>query len=996
MHTQRKQLATALRLALGLGAVFSVQQLAAQEVSADNKNSQVIEEIKVTGSNIKGLDLEGSMPAIQINRKDILESGADSLVGVLKDLTVTGGGTGTFSTEGASASSGSAPAGSAGVSLRGLGTSSTLTLVNGRRVSVASFGKAGTESFVDINSIPLSAIERIEILPSGASAIYGADAVAGVVNVILRDDFDGFELSVNGGQSTASSDDGEYNLNAVWGKSTDNVRAMIVADYFKRADLYERDRDATKNAIRFSPDSPIVAFNDYDLAIDDVNETDNCLAANSELFQPITTQYGEQCGYNENRVAAIKGDFESIGLTATLDVQFGGLTWFNEVMYQSKESFAAGSGASFGGTPLAVSPNHPGWANEQDLIDALEVNSFGGSPTGIDAATLANDIDSANSPYPDEYEFFTILGRFPDSKAVEVETESYRWVSGLQGQVADWDWETAVNIGHSESEQTGSGLYKRDELQAALLGQLCADGSIVDADFSWYSGDRADVANLSSLNPGGTQCSDIGSSQVWYNPFDGQTNQDPAALRLIQTTATRKGESDLYSFDFNASTTSLFAMPAGNVALAVGMDWRKEEISDEPSADALATAEQSDPIVSFSSTQADYEREQFAVYAEMVVPIADGFEAQIAARYDDYDDFGSDTNGKIGLRYEVNNKLILRANWSESFRAPSLAQAGLNTLLSGFTGRCNGDNEFNQYFDDNDVCGGYSATLPIASELVNNPDLEPETAETYGIGFLLRPTDNIELNVDWWKIEYENLIIDNNTAAYVYGLLTGEISGVIATDPDDLPTGTAGVYLNCDPASYTAGTADDCAGSDLPELFDVHSTPINASEREIEGIDIAYTQYFDTKMGNFKFTLDGSYLVNDEEQLYSSVAADKYAGEWRYPRWRAKAKVRWTQNRWTASLAANYIHGYEDDLDNNRAEEVGGFNPAVDTVNIPSFTVWDFNMGYEFTDNSYARLTVENLFDKQPNFVWGSAAGVDYSNTDIMGRYISVGYTYKF
>jgi outer membrane cobalamin receptor len=159
------------------------------------------------------VDLEGSQPLTVITSKDIERSGAVSLTELLRTVNQTRGGTGTFNTAQSGATSTSTPPGQAAAALRGMGPSSTLTLVNGRRIAASSFA-SGTENFVDINSIPLAAIERIEILATGASAIYGADAVAGVINYILKDDFQGFELSAQYGQSEVSADESELGFQA--------------------------------------------------------------------------------------------------------------------------------------------------------------------------------------------------------------------------------------------------------------------------------------------------------------------------------------------------------------------------------------------------------------------------------------------------------------------------------------------------------------------------------------------------------------------------------------------------------------------------------------------------------------------------------------------------------------------------------------------------------------------------------------------------------------
>ena len=199
----------------------------AQQSSTDATAPQV-ERIEVTGSRIKRNDLEGAAPIDIISRDEIAKSGFSNLQQLLERTPVAG--TGTFSTRGNNQDS--TANGGAAISLRGFGSDATLVLINGRRVAVSAFAENIANSFVDINSIPVAAIERIEILKDGASAVYGSDAVAGVVNIILRKDFDGAELSVSHGGTTGPSYD-ETSASLVWGAETDDANATLILDYFK-------------------------------------------------------------------------------------------------------------------------------------------------------------------------------------------------------------------------------------------------------------------------------------------------------------------------------------------------------------------------------------------------------------------------------------------------------------------------------------------------------------------------------------------------------------------------------------------------------------------------------------------------------------------------------------------------------------------------------------------------------------------------------------------
>ena len=939
--------------ALVLNAPSSFAELSAQD-------AELLEEIVITGTHIKGLDLEGAVQAVQVSREDIAESGAASAAEILRDLTQTGGGSGTFTTSTGGPLSGQTPVGAGGVSLRGLGTASTLTLVNGRRMSVSSFAN-GQESFIDINSIPSSAIERVEVLPSGASATYGADAVAGVVNIILREDFQGSELSVSGGNSSASTDEGRYNLNWIWGGSTENSNTMVLVDYYSRSGFYDRDRDVSENSVRPSQQGIFPSFNDLyyndyigadelrmfpgtgDYVGGDVTEfgANGCA---SDQYK--AGRLGEFCEVNTNEFSSIDDDYESLGVVVTHEWDISdSLSLFAEAMYQTYETRGVSSPANFSQTP--VDGDNPFWPTElQDtLVDAGLAN--GGA---IDFLDYRPD---TNGGFP-----VFAWGKFPEPRAVEVESESYRLVTGFKGEFNDFDWEIAATYGSSESEQRGlSGLYQSEEFINTMLGNVCTDGSLINR---W----DVDLANENYDYNGGT-CEDQGKQTLWYNPFGGQAQQADGVLDYVQTQATRKGESSMWSLD-GVISGELFQFNGRDVSFALGAEYRHEDVKDTPSSEAVATADNPEPIMGFSSTGADYDRDQMAVFTELYVPIADNFEIQLAARYDDYDDFGSDVNPKIGFRYQPMEQLILRGNWSTSFRAPSLAQAGATTLLSSYTIDC----------QDTPAACNNDATEDgesLLSEDVGNPDLEPEEATTWGAGFVIKPNDNITLSVDYWNIEHENLIgIDEDD--FIRRALAGEFTVTTGV----LPTGTPGLEVD---------------GSGF--VVDAHFPLTNLGEQTTSGVDIAYTQYIDTDdYGSFKLTFDATYLSEFDRTASDTSGVESLAGDYKYPRWLANAKVRWSYDNWSSSLSANYTHSYQDDPSNQVRDALGlGDDEQVD---VSSWTVWDFNLSYDLPSGSYVSFRVENLFDREPPRVLGTGANVDHTNHSSMGRFATLSYTHIF
>ncbi|GAA5525389.1 vitamin B12 transporter BtuB [Microbulbifer aestuariivivens] len=935
---KRTHLYKAIRVALGCSLVSG--SVYAQEVP--QTTDKAVEEVVVTGTHIKGLDSEGAVQVVQIGRDEINASGATSPIELLQELTQTGGGSGTFSTATAGPLSSNTPPGAAGVSLRGLGASSTLVLVNGRRVSVSSFAK-GQESFVDVNAIPLSAIERVEVLPSGAAATYGADAIAGVVNFVLRDDFEGSEITLSHGNSTASSDEGKYNLNWVWGHKGERSHTMLVADFFTRNALYDRDRNITANSIRPSQQGIYPSFNDMEFMYYDQTQSPGAGGCPEDKFK--SGRLGDYCEFNSNAYSATQDEYESASLVGTFNYQLtDSVEWFNTVMVQSSQSSGTGSPANFSYAPF--DPENPFWP-EQLKADMVEEAAY----------------DSSFPSNGDFSEFYTspiyAWGKFPDARAVEVDSHSSRLVSGLRGDLNGWGWEVAANVARSESEQRGiSGLYNSEAFYNVTMGNLCTDGTLVN---------RWDLElNPADASYSGETCESLGKTTAWYNPFDGQAEQLDIVNSYVRTDAKRSGVSTLYAIDGNLSG-SWIELPAGTIQVAIGGEFRRESVKDTPSGDAVSTTLNPEPILGFSSTSANAERDQWAVYMEQMIPLAADTELQLALRYDHYDNFGGDTNPKVALRHAFNDAIIFRSNWSTSFRAPSLAQVGAGTLLGSYTvdcsvtpGACAGDEN-----EDGES---------LLSEEVSNDELQPETATTWGAGFLLKPTANTELTIDYWNIEHENLIgIEEDD--FIKRALEDEYPVV---GEGELATGQPGLEVDDDGF-----------------VVDAHFQLTNLGWQKTSGVDMAFTHYLDTQnWGSLRFVLDGTYLTEFDKLPSDGADVLSEAGQYTYPRWLANASVRWRYEDWSAQLAANYTHSYKDDPTPRVLEAVG--LPDNAEVEVDAWTVFDLSLSRDFNNGSYASLRVNNLLDEEPPLVLGTSANVDHFNHSSMGRYVTLRYSYAF
>ncbi|MGB5246802.1 MAG: TonB-dependent receptor plug domain-containing protein, partial [Woeseia sp.] len=412
--------AFAIALTVGLATLGS-QPAIAQDDS--------VEEVVVTGSRIgRSSDFESPSPITTVDREYIDNSGYLNLQQLLEKVPATGNGT--FSTRGNNQDS--TANGASAVSLRGLGADATLVLVNGRRVAISSFAESVTTNFVDINSLPIAAIERVEILKDGASAVYGSDAVAGVVNVVLRNNFEGFEVTAGYG-NTSESDSSETTMSAIWGTGSSNGNVTMIFDYFKNDSLFnfERPKLATANQssrggedFRSSRGFPGTFIVDGTTTVDPTCPPDRNVGVCVFDYGPFNVLIPES-----ERTGLIVLGNRSLSSTVEL---------FTEIGVQHNTSIAQGAPTPLDDSAgLTVPTTHPN-------------NPFTGAST-IDVFRF-RPVDAGPRQW-------------------SIESDNLRLLLGLRGEWNDWKWEVAGSRGRSESLQTGDrsqGWVRTDFLQQEI------------------------------------------------------------------------------------------------------------------------------------------------------------------------------------------------------------------------------------------------------------------------------------------------------------------------------------------------------------------------------------------------------------------------------------------------------------------------------------------------------------------------------------------------
>lgn len=413
--------------ALAIGAAFAAPPGFAQQGN-NQAEDDAHERIQVTGSRISRTDMEGASPVEVIDRESIEASGFNNLQQLLERLPSAG--VGTFSTQGNSQDT--TANGAAAISLRGFGADSTLVLLNGRRVGVSSFAEGVANSFVDINSIPVAAIERIDILKDGASAIYGSDAVAGVVNIILRNDFVGTELSLSHGGTTSDVNYEETSMSLVWGTGDDDSNTTMILDYWKNTSITgaEFGRNGTANQSPWGG-------NDFrssrgfpgSFIVDGEEQADpDC---------PPNSLAGSRCVFDYGPYAQIFPEAERVG-----------------AIIQSRKEFS------------------------RDIEGYIEIaaqhnrSKAGGAPTPLDAdAGLYVPGDHPNNPWGERVDINFFRTVDAGSRIWDVESDTLRFIAGLRGDLNGWGWDVSYQKGRSASMQTGSrdqGWVRTDFLQEQI------------------------------------------------------------------------------------------------------------------------------------------------------------------------------------------------------------------------------------------------------------------------------------------------------------------------------------------------------------------------------------------------------------------------------------------------------------------------------------------------------------------------------------------------
>lgn len=854
MAFRMKPIASGLCAAFGsvAAAVFVAVPAHAQQ---QPQQPQQLERVEITGSNIRRADAETTQPVIILRKEDIEKSGRTTVSDLLQALPIVS--QGSFS-EATGAGNSFAP-GTASVSIRGLGVNTVLVLLNGRRLANYGFAQNLNEAFVDLNAIPITAIERIEVLKDGASAIYGSDAIAGVVNIILRKDFRGYEVSATAG-TTKEGGGTEYRASVAAGfgnLASDRYNAMLTLDYYTRERINSQDREFSKTANQeprggFDQRSPTGNPGTWlNLTTGQATAFANC-PADRIIADPSLP--GTNCSYDFAADNDLIPKTERVGL-------------FARGVFDFTQNLSAFAEAGF----------------------TKNVTNQSAAPT---PGTFTATTNPAN-PFPGN----TVLARFRltdvGPRLNEIEQENRRLVLGLQGSAGTFNWEVAGNYSKSEVTNTGTNYVDQQAADGVITGTgVCARdpatgqriGTTVGGVFTCTQFTVAPGQFLNLSNPGARQ--DL--------------------LGAIRVTPVRQGETELKSVDAKGSL-DLFSLPGGMTAMAFGLERRSESLKDTP--DPLSRL---NVIVGSGGTSSQGERDVNVGYVELSAPFAPKWESQLAVRLDDYSDFGNEVTWKAAAGFRPTSGTLIRGGVATGFRAPALVELYLGESISfpnqRDVQRCNAYTAAFGVADPRTVsaCG----TPQVRTSFLGNPRLDPEKSQSYSFGILLEPIRNLSIGLDYFNIFHKNRIT-SPTGAFILGNPNLYQTCVIPTGGTPAP----GCVINRNPQNANdilANAPGSLLGIGGGNVSGINRSFFNSTFQKVWGwdADIRYNTTIGT-LGRFGFQNALTYLGSFRQQVNPGQANFEFVDTAEYPRVRNVSTLTWLRGPWDTTFRVNYIGSYD-------------------------------------------------------------------------------------
>jgi iron complex outermembrane recepter protein len=934
------------------GAVFAQQSAEPKEdeqeqAQASSQNATELQKIQVIGSRIKRAEIEGPSPVTIISTDQLEKEGFVTVFDALETLTQN---TGSVQNE-LNSAGGFTPNGSP-VNLRGLGTGRTLLLINGRRAADYPFPYNGQSNFQNFGNVPTSAVDRIEILSGGASAIYGSDAVAGVINVVLKKNYEGDVFKLRTGTTTTGGGD-FADFQWIGGKTGDNWSVTYAFEYLADEPMYAYQRDFMDSR----EDNPLpsaVLGNQPGgaLRINRVGLPAN--TPNSFVAPPAGT-----C----DRFAGeyVNWTFRTTSTTTGLPYTQGNACgYWKDVSYQS-----IGNGNSdlsayvYGnydfGNGLTSWASLSAYSSKSELTGGVEF--FGGPHTdGVGVTntffatnpTINSNVQVQRIFTPQEYGGIEGTHQKFDERSVD-------FAFGLRGTFGErFDWDLSLGRADYWAERTRPRL----------------DGSAIT---DWFLGPR--------LNTTGTPRYLINLDR-FYRPLT------PAEYRSLSTTLKYESHSWVNQGSFVLSG-DLFELPAGPLGFAAVIEGTQQGYDLDSPADILPTNRLA---YNLTGTNGGGDRDRYAIGAELSVPILESLKMSLAGRFDKYDDITNVDDAKTwaaGIEWRPFDSLLIRGNFATSFKAPDMhfvyneGSGSFGNALDTF--RCLSTGGYatlpNPAPAGAVLCGGTTFIYSVFATSRGEPTLEEETGESITAGLVWDATDNLSISLDYYNIVLEGAIA-NLTSTFILDAEAGCRTGLSRTrQPYQFTSGSA----FCQEITSRV-TRAPAAGEPTDRVTGVRSGPVNQSFQRVTGIDAAVNWQMDTdRFGDFRWRLEWSHTLKNELQTF---ATDPIQTDWRDDsnnfdfRSRVRASLAWSKGDWGANVFTT---------------RYGSLPNWQETGRIAPYFLWNANVGKKITDKITVSLFVNNIFNKfSPRDDGFNSYPYFWRAYSPIGREVSAQFEYKF
>jgi iron complex outermembrane receptor protein len=940
-------------------AVAGTAQFALAQTAPADRPDSTLAEIIVTGSHIRRVDTETPSPVQVLSSEDLKQSGFTNTQEVLKNLTANGQGTLSQSFSGAFAS------GASGIALRGLNVGNTLVLIDGHRMAPYPIGDDGQRSFVDVANIPFDSIDRIEVLKDGASAVYGSDAIAGVVNIILKKAYQGATITADAG--TSSHADGTTgHVAATYGMgdlTNDGHNFYVSGEYRKQQQIRFIDR----GGIFTNRDFTATGGDNVNYGVP--NEITGAFArsgtgyvvdpATSTIagFMPgcnATSYSAGKCTYNDtwNQIQPETENYNFVGKFTQL------ITTDWQVSVQG--TYFESKSAQIGG------PNH----TFQDGFQGV-TSGPGVTPTVLPALGPTT-IPSTNPSFPagtgltSGYLRYTFLNIGPTETFTD--SKSYRAIADLDGKIGSW--EVNASVGYTEVKL---GIENDNYVQPALL-QAALDSTTA--------------------------------------PFlIGQPN----TAAVNNSVAPRLGSSDYSKLFFGhiGANTSVVDLPGGPLGVAFGGDWYERQ-QYAVAAAAVADGLLGSPYTAPSNNFTVGEQLVSAAYAELAAPIVKQFELDAAVRYDHYNLSGGKASPKIGFKFTPIPEFAIRGTASKGFRAPGPAENGKSgqtffagteadpilcpnpatfTAAGNFAGQCN---------------------VSVPGLQGTNPALKPETSKSFTLGLIIEPFKDLSATLDLYSIQIDNQIVAGGPSDTVRGNNLSPISQYQADGSTKLVVPPAAPILYFTTSYINANTTK----TDGLEIDIDYHHRFDSGWQVKSDIDWSFIRKYDLTIDGVTYQLAGthgpSFFSGDTGNPKSRVAWSNTVG---LGSWSVTATINYISSFNVTDPSLIAFEGIPADTCLNSLTNQGGSAgtdyagplnngviPGAVSCNVNHFTTVDFYGRWGVTDHLELHGSITNAFNTKAPLDWatyGGALGEVPWNPSLhlqgaIGAFFSVGATYKF